>query len=136
MNLKIEKAKSVARQLRGVQERYKDEFIGVGEVRRSEMARDSADIIDKLIKIIEDKKEIPLDGIGPGCDNSIKIPPAHRQACMLPDNDLPFKESFEKVKELVIIMNGLSEPGFDNRYMNDPCFNKSIAALVRLVSLK
>lgn len=48
-NIKIEHAKNVVYQLRGVQERYKDEFIGVGEVRRSDMARDAANVIESLL---------------------------------------------------------------------------------------
>lgn len=43
-------------------------------------------------------------------------------------------ESFEEVKGLIKQMNGLSEEGFNNRYMNDPLFNKGLRSLLVLIS--
>ncbi|HET6871388.1 MAG TPA: hypothetical protein VFH42_00235 [Sporolactobacillaceae bacterium] len=42
------------------------------------------------------------------------------------------KESELKMKKLIMGMFGLTEEGFHNRYINDPCFNKGFKALVEI----
>ena len=41
-----------------------------------------------------------------------------------------FNETFEKVKEIIKVMDGLSEEGFKNNYFNDPHFNRGFDLLV------
>lgn len=43
-----------------------------------------------------------------------------------------FKEAFREVKELIKAMNGLSEEGFTNRYLNDPAFNTGVDLITRV----
>ena len=37
-----------------------------------------------------------------------------------------------KVKEIIIVMNGISEDGFNNRMMNDPYFRSGFDVFVKL----
>jgi len=48
-------------------------------------------------------------------------------------NDSNVLAPLDKVKEIVMLMDGLSEDGFANRYNNDPAFNKCIRLLADLI---
>ena len=53
-NKLLNDAKHISKELRLVQEKYKDKKYQTFEIRVGDMARDSADIIDKLIKALEE----------------------------------------------------------------------------------
>jgi len=42
-------------------------------------------------------------------------------------------ETFEKLKGIIKIMDGLSEEGFKNKYFNDPHFNRGFDLLVQML---
>jgi hypothetical protein len=43
-----------------------------------------------------------------------------------------YKEATERVKEIIKVMNGLSEEGFLQKYHNDPAFHKGFDVLVEV----
>lgn len=43
---------------------------------------------------------------------------------------------FDKIKEIIKDMEGLSEDGFRNKYINDPRFHKGLNELALLISRK
>ena len=55
--------KEVSRLLRSVQEKYKDKPIFTGDLRITDMARDSADAIDSLLARIEELEKRPTIGV-------------------------------------------------------------------------
>jgi hypothetical protein len=65
------------------------------------------------------------------CTPSIKSPWCDK--CKTPLDELM---SYGKVKEIVKLMNGLSEEGYTNKYINDPYFHTGVDALVLLASQK
>ena len=46
------------------------------------------------------------------------------------------KDNYEKVKYIVMYMNGLSEAGFENKYLNDPLFHKGVDTLAHNIPRK
>lgn len=50
------------------------------------------------------------------------------------DGDDLIQSPLEEVKAIIKSMDGLSEDGFNNRYLNDPSFNKGIRVLMDMVS--
>jgi hypothetical protein len=67
------------------------------------------------------------------CNPSIKTPLCPKCASAIIDK-VNENETFEKVKDIIKKMNGLSDEGFDNRYINDPLFRKGFNVLRILFS--